>query len=736
MKFIKYILTLSVFFIFIINIKAQNKKIDSLKIELENYKFNDTTRVNLLYDLSRANFRKDIGATDRYLNEADSLSTILNYEMGKARVYYLKGMLENVKANYTESLHFFNRSLKCYEIIQDKKRVADVYVAFGITNYDLSRYDEAIKNYQNATKIYRELNNKREIVTTLINTGNVYSEIGNYNDAISNYKDALIISEVINDEDGISYVHSNLGVVYKVQGNYPLAIDNFNKSLDYDKRTGNILGMARMHSNLGETYISIKKYDKALQHLYESLSLSHKTENKKLISVNKSNIGNVYFYKKEYLKAIEYFSESLQVSQEINDLKHTSITYINIGNVYLKLGKPIVARKNYINAKNISKKTESKRILSTSFLGVAETYLHEKLYLQALNFALQGQQIAKELGLLESQKTASDILSEVYQNTGQYQKAFESHQEFKKLNDSIFNKENIEKITQLEYEYKYKQALDSASIRELKLTKTVLDTSQNLKKSQRNLFLGVVAFLIITLALGIIILLLKLRNQKSKTQNVVIEQKLLRSQMTPHFIFNSLSVLQGMILNKEQKKSVSYLSKFSKLLRTILENSRDRTVLLSQELIAVENYLALQNLENESYAYTISVEDSINTSIFKIPPMLIQPFVENAIEHAFVNQTGNKTINIKLTYSNEELICVIKDNGVGVDYLKEGKNQDKKSLSTAITSERLQILSKDFKKKGSVTVEDRKKYNEQGTIVTLTIPYIIIESSENINNRG
>lgn len=720
LKCISFLLS---FFLLSVSLRAQNKKIDSLKIQLENYKFNDTTRVNLLYDLSRANFRKDIGATDRYLNEADSLSTILNYEMGKARVYYLKGMLENIKANYTESLHFFNKSLKYYEIIQDKKRVADVYVAFGITYYDLSRYDEAIKNYQNATKIYRELNNKREIVTSLINTGNVYSEIGNYKGAIANYKDALIISEVINDEDGISYVHSNLGVVYKVQGNYPLAIENFNKSLDYDKKIGDILGMARMHNNLGETYISIKKYDKALQHLYESLSLSHKAKNKKLISVNKSNIGNIYFYKKEYSKAIEYFNKSLQVSQEINDFKHTSITYINIGNAYLKLGKPIVARKNYINAKTISKKTENKRILSTSFLGIAETYLHDKYYLQALTFALQGQQIAKELDLLESQKIAVDILSEVYQNTKQYKKAFESYKEFKKLNDSLFNKENIERIAQLEAEFKYKQAIDSASIRELKLTKTVLTTSKNLEKTQKNLFLGIIGFLITTLILGTIIFVLKLRHEKSRTQNAEIEQKLLRSQMTPHFIFNSLSVLQGMILNKEEKKSVSYVSKFSKLLRIILENSRDKMVLLSQELTAIENYLSLQNLEDDTYNYTVTLADTIETTLFEIPPMLIQPFIENAIEHAFINQKEDKKIDVQLTYLNEELKCTIVDNGVGINTLMKRKNQHKKSLSTTITSERLQMLSKDFKMKGSVLIEDRKKYNEQGTIVTLIVPH-------------
>ncbi|WP_341216624.1 tetratricopeptide repeat protein [uncultured Wocania sp.] len=723
-----YILLFVIFLSFPRAFLAQNKKIDSLKIQLDNYNFNDTTRVNLLYDLSRANFRKDIDTTDRYLNEADSLSTILNYEMGKARVYYLKGMLENIKANYTESLHFFNKSLKYYEIIQDKKRVADVYVAFGITYYDLSRYDEAIKNYQNATKIYRELNNKREIVTSLINTGNVYSEIGNYKNAIANYKDALIISEVINDEDGISYVHSNLGVVYKVQGNYPLAIESFNKSLDYDKKMGDIMGMARMHNNLGETYISIKKYDKALQHLYESLSLSHKVKNKKLISVNKSNIGSIYLYKKEYSKAIEYFSKSLQVSQEINDFKHTSITYINIGNAYLKLGKPIVARKNYKNAKNISKKTENKRILSTSFLGIAETYLHDKHYLQALTFALQGQQIAKELDLLESQKIAVDILSEVYQNTKQYKKAFESYKEFKKLNDSLFNKENIERIAQLEAEYKYKQAIDSAGIKELQLTKTITTTNINLERTQRNYLWAIIGVLMVSMLLGSVIFYQKLRHAKAKTQNAVIEQKLLRSQMTPHFIFNSLSVLQGMILNKEEKKPINYLSRFSKLMRITLENSRDKLVLLSQELLAIENYLALQNLENDSYQYSITIDNTVDSNILQVPPMLIQPFVENAIEHAFTEKMNPKTIDINLNYSNKNLICTITDNGIGINTQKETKNSHKTSLSTTITTERLKILSKDLKMKGWVTTEDRQNYNEQGTIVTLIIPHKTVEA--------
>ncbi|MFD0964255.1 sensor histidine kinase [Pseudofulvibacter geojedonensis] len=231
---------------------------------------------------------------------------------------------------------------------------------------------------------------------------------------------------------------------------------------------------------------------------------------------------------------------------------------------------------------------------------------------------------------------------------------------------------------------------------------------------------------IIVLFLITLFFYLKLQTEKSKTQNVIIEQKLLRSQMTPHFIFNSLSVLQGMILNKEEKKSVLYISKFSKLLRIILENSRDKMVLLSEELLAIENYLTLQNLESNMYSYTISTDNTVNTSLFKIPPMLIQPFVENAIEHAFANQQKDRSVDIRLTYSNKNLICTVTDNGIGIESLKYNKNRYKKSLSTAITSERLQMLSKDFKMKGSVSLEDRKKYNEQGTIATLVVPYIII----------
>lgn len=711
------------FFLFVWNVKSQGKKIDSLKNALSVHSEKDTTRFNLLYDLAFSYFQRDLESTYPYLEEAELLSEELDYTRGKARVFYLKGILENIKSNYDKSLEYFERSLSYYRSIGDEDGIASSYTAFGITFYDQSKYDEAINSYGKAFDIYKKSGNKREQVTILINSANAYSEMGRLNEAVSNYKRALEESKALNDEDGISYVHSNLGVVYKVQGNYPLAIDNFNKSLDYDIKTQDTMGMAFKMNDLGEVYSFLKKYDKALDYYEKSLEFSSKQGNDRLMAIINGNIGKIYFLKKEYLKALEYHNTSLKSSQEIGNLKQMAICLNNIGGINLLLNEPLAARDNFVKAKDICQQTNNKHVLPESLLGIAESHIHEKDYRKALSFTEEAKKIGEELKLLEIQKKASELLSVIYGNTGQYKKALENHQLFKTLNDSLFNKENIEKITQIEYEYKYKQALDSANIRELKLTKTVLATSQDLAKSRQNLLWAIISILMVSILLGSMIFYQKFTNIKTKNQNIITEQKLLRSQMNPHFVFNSLSVLQGMILNKEEKKSIDYLSKFSRLLRITLENSRDKMVLLSQELTAIENYMALQNLENDAYKFSIAIDEDIDGSLFKIPPMLIQPFIENAIEHAFTSQKEDRKIDMHLKYFNEELICIITDNGIGINSQKEHNGNGKKSLATQITTERLNILSTYFKMKGSVTIEDRIKYNEKGTVVTLVLPH-------------
>ncbi|EZH73907.1 hypothetical protein ATO12_13570 [Aquimarina atlantica] len=726
MNSIKYIFITFVFFLFSKDLQAQNKKIDSLKIELEKHKTNDTIRVNLLCDLAFSSFQKDVNSAKLYLEKVEELSNTLNYTKGKAKVSYLRGVIFSAQSEFDQAIKSFNDAILLYESINLKKGISKCYRGVGITTYYNNEYRKSIEYHKKSIQIDTEINDEKNTAVSLKYIAYAYSDMSNYDEALRYFNKALTINKKYNNEAEISSCYNNIGILYHEKGNNPLALEYYNKSLFISKKIKDTTAISKALNNIGIIYKGNQQYEKAIQNYKESLKIEEKVGNKRYISKALNNLGIVYNRKGDSKNALIFLNKALKISREILYKDQISICLNNIGDVYLFSFKDNTkALKSYTEAKTINIEIEDDLGLCNSYLGIATVYANQKKYDQALFNVLKSKELSEEHDLLDFKKDAYELLSNIYKNTGNFKEAFFSHQKFKAISDSLLNKKGIERMTALEYEYKYKNELESAEKRELRLTKTVKTTSQNLAKSQRDLLLGVIAFLITTLLLGAIIFFLKLRNEKSKTQNIVIEQKLLRSQMTPHFIFNSLSVLQGMILNKEEKKSVSYLSKFSKLLRIILENSRDKTVLLSQELKAVRNYLALQTLESKSSKYTVSVEDTIDETLFKISPMLIQPFVENAIEHAFTDQQEEKIINIHLSYLNNDLICKISDNGIGIDAVKKNKNHDKKSLSTTITLERLEILSKDFKMRGSVMVEDRKKYNEKGTLVTLVIPYIL-----------
>ncbi len=703
---------------------SQERTIDSLKNALILHKTNDTTKVNLLNKLSLSYNSFDVNKSIEIAQEANDLAKQLNYKKGEARSLIRLSNIHRKKTELDEAKTLGHQALQLYEELNDESGINDSYISLGSLAYRNNNPKTALEYFEKALIYSQKTDNLKQQAFILNNIGTISYAQGNLDDALSYFKKSYAIRDQLGDKKLALDAISNIATICLNQGKYTEALENYNHCLNIYREDNNKRGIAHITYNMSAVYYEWQQYDKTLKYLEESLALHKELKNRGMIASCLVNIGAVYADLKEFPKALEFITASLNLSKEIDDISELSACHFQLGDLRFLMGQPKIALKHYKTCLELSETLDSKIFICHSHIGMAKTYIELKNYTKALHHALEGKKIADELQLLSQQKLASGILATVYSKMDNYKNAFKSHQEFKALNDSLFNKENVEKITQLEYEYKYKQALDSASIRELKLTKTVKDTNQNLEKSQRNLFLGVIAFLILAIVLGAIIFFLKLRNEKAKTQNIEIEQKLLRSQMTPHFIFNSLSVLQGMILNKEDKKSVLYLSKFSKLLRITLENSRDKVVPLHEELTAVNNYLELQNLEvSQSYQYTILVDEALDVSVFEIPPMLIQPFIENAIEHGFKNQKENRKIDIQLKYLNKDLICTIKDNGVGINAQKEPKKRHKKSLATTITNERLKIVSKEFKTNGSIHIENRKVYDEQGTIVTLIIPY-------------
>lgn len=701
---------------------SQNAIIDSLENELQNYKPKDSIRVKLLNDLAFIYSRKDSSKTMAYITESEKISNAISFKKGVGKALYLKGVTKAFHSGFTEGFQYYNEALVLYKTIVFKEGVAECYNGMGTFFFYKNDYEQSIKFYKKSSKINKEIGNTIKLSTDLLYIGISHGRLGHSDSAIAFYRKSLNL-DAKHNKKGMSRSLSHIGSIYVYQGQYHLAQDFFNNSLLISKKYGDSIGISASLNNLGIIYYSMRNYDKAIIFYENALTYQKQKDNNKKIAEISNNLGLVYKDKKNFKLANNYLKEALSIYKNEKDKTYKARCLNNIGDVYLGLKDNETAFEYFKRAKKNGLEVNDKLGLCKSYFGIATVYTDQKKYTNALNNALKSKTLSDELELINYQSDIFKLLSEIYEATEDFKRSLEYLALHKKFNDSIFNKENIEKLTQLEYEYKYKQKLDSANTKALTLTKTVKKASQNLKESQQHYLWTIIAFLLVSILLGGIIFYLKFRNIKSKTQNIVIEQKLLRSQMTPHFIFNSLSVLQGMILNKEEKKSVSYLSKFSKLLRIILENSRDKTVSLTQEIAAIENYLSLQTLADKSYQYRVHIEESLDLSQFEIPAMLIQPFAENAIEHAFPNQKENKSIEIHLTFLNEKLTCTISDNGIGVNFLKKNKRTNKKSLATTITSERLKILSKDFKINGEVVIEDRQKYGEQGTVVTLVIPY-------------
>lgn len=218
------------------------------------------------------------------------------------------------------------------------------------------------------------------------------------------------------------------------------------------------------------------------------------------------------------------------------------------------------------------------------------------------------------------------------------------------------------------------------------------------------------------------------KNASLQRRIIESEQKALRAQMNPHFIFNSLNSIQHFITDKDAKSANRYLSKFSRLMRMILDNSKKPFISLSEELDALRLYLDLESLRFENkFEYTVDIDPSVDIYNVEIPPMLIQPYLENAIWHGFSNKKGRGEISISFKIEGKLLVCSVKDNGIGRKRSGEMKIEhpaQHNSSGMRITSERLQSVSELKEVEGSVEVIDLVDDAGEGlgTMVNIKVP--------------
>lgn len=203
----------------------------------------------------------------------------------------------------------------------------------------------------------------------------------------------------------------------------------------------------------------------------------------------------------------------------------------------------------------------------------------------------------------------------------------------------------------------------------------------------------------------------------------------LLSKMNPHFIFNALNSIKLYIINNEAKLAARYLNKFSKLIRRILEASSTKEISLQEELETMDLYMTIENIRfSNEIEYLIKINEDINLKNIKVPPLILQPFLENSLWHGLSSKRKNKKIQLTIHKTNNKSITIlIEDNGIGREAsskIKAEKSINRKSIGINLTKNRLDNFTKNLKNNYSIVYEDLKddKKNALGTKVILTIP--------------
>lgn len=523
----------------------------------------------------------------------------------------------------------------------------------------------------------------------------------------------------LSDDQTLSWL-IDLGNLYRKRGSYILAIEAYENALELTLFLNKTREEAVIKNSLGGLYFEINNKEKALYYCEAALEIVNinffnNFEDRCLLL---ANLGNMYIVEGNLDLAYDYLKQAEQLNIIVKNDYYASLIYSGIGSIYLEK-KQVPEAEQYLN-KGLDLSIKSKNIPSeiANMANLSKLFLSKGLPYKALPLALDGYKAAQNLKEPYLQRETISVLIEVNEELENYQEALNLYKVYQSLQEDIFSEDLKTAIVKSEL-----------SLKNMENEKSLLElTIQNERQKNdlnRNRFFMILSIIIFSASLFTIILYFQKVRLKNSIAIQKLENKMIGLQLKPHFIFNVLGSIQGyMSLNDTRNASV-YLSKFARLIRNVLEQSRADFISLKSEIKHLHFYLELQQLRYDNrFSFDIIFnEDEISEDLM-IPPLIIQPIVENAVEHGvFSIQKGGK---IKLYFrllGENQLEVIIQDNGSGIkdDKIKSNKSLElkKKSVSLTVIKEQLKLFSKKYKQNYSIELNS---VPDEGTKVRLLIP--------------
>jgi len=548
-----------------------------------------------------------------------------------------------------------------------------------------SNPERAIKYLDRAIKLAKKLNYKKGIAVSYRYYGNYYNSRGDYDQALVVLNKSKVIFTEIGYKKGIILCLNGLGNTSMNQGNSDGALAYYLKTAELNKEMNNLRGVAKAQHNIGNVHYRIGQYEKALEYFELSLKLKETIADSSGMVITLNAISVVYTTEENYSESLKVQLSTLEIAYRVSDLHEIANLLNNIGVQYFYLEKLDSTRYYYLKALNIYNELDEKQEIAGTYsnLGGLECLLENGR--QASYYFDSSLIIAREIGDHFFIAKSYEGLAESNRLLGNHEVAYDWFVKFHFLTDSLTGERVKENINELQL--KYESGKKDLQIVELENGEA--EAIAVADKRKHFLILGG----IVVIALVILFILYSGRRRaREKLRITELEQKALRAQMNPHFIFNSLNSIQRLYIEGKEDLANDYMADFSNLLRRILENSSMDRVSLKEELSSTSLYLDLEKMRTDNvFDYQIVVDPTIDQLNSFVPPLILQPFVENSIWHGIVPKGEQGLITIQIKKSGEsDLECILADNGIGIaESMNQKSSTSRESKGMSITADRL-----------------------------------------------
>jgi len=582
--------------------------------------------------------------------------------------------------------------------IGNENRIAIAHYYYGLIDRYEGNYEEALDHLNKHIQHFTQQGDSSLVADGLYHKAVIYRQLGEYEESLATYYRIIKISESEENEFAVASVNHSIGLIYRQLSDYENALENYQKALNIFEALENPKNVATVLNSLGSLHSDKEEYETAAGYYERAIQLNSELGNNRAMAFQIANLGHIASKLNDYEKSLAYHIEALKIREKLPQKIETLSSLRNVGHSYKFLG-------NYSQSRQ---------------------YLEQALVL------------ANELQAKPHLRDLYQMLSELNEIENNHSEALEFHKLYVAIKDSILNEESSRQINELQA--KYETAVKNEEIATLTRNNELGEIEVERRASLNRALAGGLLLISLSSVLAFFLMRQRQKNQqivaakneeikttRYKQQLGELEMKALRAQMNPHFMFNCMNSINRMILSEENENASRYLTKFSKLIRLMLQNSGQPNVSLKDELAMLETYIQLEALRfKDKINYSISVDKDVNKESIFLPSMVLQPFIENAIWHGLMHKDGKGLININIKENGDLLHCVIEDNGVGREKaleLQEKNTLDHKSMGLQITEDRLKLLSKSEMQK-LIRITDLKDSvnHAAGTRVVINIP--------------